>query len=57
MTLPAESIGSIPRPPALLEGIDQFKLGKLSQSKLDALYEDALKGDLCTAPLHQRNAL
>ena len=43
MTLPTESIGSIPRPPMLLEGIEQFKLGKLSQARLDALYEDALK--------------
>ena len=43
MTLPTESIGSIPRPPALLEGIEQFRLGKLSQAKLDALYEEALK--------------
>jgi 5-methyltetrahydropteroyltriglutamate--homocysteine methyltransferase len=43
MTLPTESIGSIPRPPALLEGIEQFRLGKLSQVKLETLYEDALK--------------
>jgi 5-methyltetrahydropteroyltriglutamate--homocysteine methyltransferase len=43
MTLPTESIGSIPRPPAPLEGIEQFRLGKLSQAKLDTLYEDALK--------------
>lgn len=43
MTLPTESIGSIPRPPALLEGIAQFKQGKLSRDKLDVLYEAALK--------------
>ncbi|CAG7857887.1 5-methyltetrahydropteroyltriglutamate--homocysteine methyltransferase [biofilm metagenome] len=43
MTLPTESIGSIPRPPELLEAIAQFKQGKLSQDKLDAYYDHALK--------------
>ncbi len=43
MTLPTESIGSIPRPPELLEAIENFKLGKLTQDKLDAFYEDALQ--------------
>ncbi len=43
MTIPTESIGSIPRPPKLLDAIEQFRLGKLSQDKLDSFYEDALK--------------
>jgi 5-methyltetrahydropteroyltriglutamate--homocysteine methyltransferase len=43
MTLPTESIGSIPRPPKLLEAIEQFRLGKITQIKLDTFYDDALK--------------
>ncbi|ESS73853.1 methionine synthase vitamin-B12 independent [Methyloglobulus morosus KoM1] len=43
MTLPTESIGSIPRPPKLLDAIEQFRLGKLSRDKLDSYYDEALK--------------
>jgi 5-methyltetrahydropteroyltriglutamate--homocysteine methyltransferase len=56
MTLPTESIGSMPRPTALLEGIEQFRLGKLTQAKLYTLYEDALKDTMArleARPDHQ----
>ena len=43
MTLPTESIGSIPRPPELLAAIALFKQGKLSQDKLDTYYDQALR--------------
>jgi len=43
MTLPTETIGSIPRPPELLAAIEQFRAGKLSQDQLDGYYDAALK--------------
>jgi 5-methyltetrahydropteroyltriglutamate--homocysteine methyltransferase len=43
MTLPTETIGSIPRPPALLAALEQFRAGKLSQDQLDGYYDNALK--------------
>lgn len=43
MTLPTETIGSIPRPPALLAALEQFRAGKLSQDQLDGYYDAALK--------------
>ncbi|SJM92755.1 cobalamin-independent methionine synthase II family protein [Crenothrix polyspora] len=43
MTLPTETIGSIPRPPELLTAIEQFRSGKLSQDQLDGYYDAALK--------------
>jgi 5-methyltetrahydropteroyltriglutamate--homocysteine methyltransferase len=42
MTIPTEPIGSIPRPPELLEGIQKFGAGRLSQQELDALYDAAI---------------
>jgi 5-methyltetrahydropteroyltriglutamate--homocysteine methyltransferase len=41
--IPTEPIGSIPRPRELLEGIAEFEAGKISESRLDALYQQAVR--------------
>jgi 5-methyltetrahydropteroyltriglutamate--homocysteine methyltransferase len=46
MSIPTESIGSIPRPPQLLEAIREFRAGRLSQERLDACYDEALRDTL-----------
>lgn len=43
MALPTEPIGSIPRPAALIEGIQGFQAGRISQPELNALYESAVQ--------------
>lgn len=43
MSIPTESIGSIPRPPQLLEALREFRSGRLSQQRLDAYYDEALR--------------
>jgi 5-methyltetrahydropteroyltriglutamate--homocysteine methyltransferase len=43
MPIPTEPIGSIPRPPELLDGIQAFNRGRLPKAKLEALYEDAIR--------------
>ena len=43
MVLPTEPIGSIPRPAALIEGIQGFQAGRISQPELNALYESAIQ--------------
>jgi 5-methyltetrahydropteroyltriglutamate--homocysteine methyltransferase len=43
MIIPTEPIGSIPRPPALLEALGEFRAGRLSREKLDAAYAEALR--------------
>ena len=43
MVLPTEPIGSIPRPATLIEGIQGFKAGRISQPELNALYESAVQ--------------
>ena len=43
MPIPTEPIGSIPRPPALLEGIRDFNSGKISDQLLRALYDWAIR--------------
>lgn len=43
MTIPTESIGSIPRPKALIDGVQAFNSGHLSQQALDELYDAALR--------------
>lgn len=43
MLIPSESIGSIPRPAALLDAIAQFQSGQLSAEALDAQYCEALR--------------
>lgn len=39
MMLPTEQVGSIPRPAALIQGVQGCQLGRISQPELDALYE------------------
>jgi len=43
MAIPTESIGSIPRPPQLLEAIQSFQQGSISRERLDAACLDALR--------------
>lgn len=46
MSIPTESIGSIPRPPQLLEALREFRAGGLSQERLDACYDEAVRDTL-----------
>jgi 5-methyltetrahydropteroyltriglutamate--homocysteine methyltransferase len=46
MTLPTEPIGSIPRPLALQEGMQQAAAGQLGSEDLDALFDDAVRDTL-----------
>jgi methionine synthase II (cobalamin-independent) len=39
MMLPTEQVGSIPRPAALIQGVQGCQLGRTSQPELDALYD------------------
>lgn len=43
MMLPTEQVGSIPRPAALIQGIQSFEAGRISQPELTALYLSAVK--------------
>jgi 5-methyltetrahydropteroyltriglutamate--homocysteine methyltransferase len=43
MPIPTEPIGSIPRPQALIEGIQALKDGRISQKELDSLYHSAIR--------------
>src|SRR5437870_8901077 len=43
MMLPTEQVGSIPRPAALIEGIQGFEAGRISQLELNALYHAAVQ--------------
>ena len=43
MSIPTEPIGSIPRPPQLIQAIRDFQRGRTSQEGLDAVYADALR--------------
>jgi methionine synthase II (cobalamin-independent) len=42
-SIPTEPIGSIPRPRELLEGIAEFDTGRITEARLDALYERAVR--------------
>jgi 5-methyltetrahydropteroyltriglutamate--homocysteine methyltransferase len=42
MSIPTEPIGSIPRPAALLEGMQAFSAGRISREDLDLLYDAAV---------------
>ena len=42
MALPTEPIGSIPRPQALIDGMQAAALGRISAAQLEALYDDAV---------------
>jgi 5-methyltetrahydropteroyltriglutamate--homocysteine methyltransferase len=48
MALETEPIGSIPRPRQLLQGIEARARGGISQSELDALYEDAVRDTIAS---------
>jgi len=41
MPIPTEPIGSIPRPPELIEGMRQFAAGRISQDDMRSLYDRA----------------
>lgn len=41
--IPTEPIGSIPRPPELLGGFQEFAAGRLSRTQLDSLCEEAVR--------------
>src|SRR5690349_8634722 len=41
-----EPIGSIPRPPELIDGAGNFAAGLISQDELDALYDEAVRDTL-----------
>ena len=43
MKLPTEQVGSIPRPAALIEGIQGFEAGRISQPELNALFDSAVQ--------------
>jgi 5-methyltetrahydropteroyltriglutamate--homocysteine methyltransferase len=43
MPIPTEPIGSVPRPPELIEAVSGFAEGRVSRKDLDALYESALR--------------
>ena len=43
MPIPTEPIGSIPRPKALLEGVEALSAGSISQDQLGELYTEAVK--------------
>ncbi|HLG22443.1 MAG TPA: hypothetical protein VI382_06480 [Candidatus Manganitrophaceae bacterium] len=43
MPIPTEPIGGIPRPRALIDGINAFKGGRISQKELDPLNDAALR--------------
>src|SRR3990172_10756573 len=42
-TIPTEPIGSIPRPPSLIEARKAFQAGRLAQAELDSLYDEAIR--------------
>jgi 5-methyltetrahydropteroyltriglutamate--homocysteine methyltransferase len=48
VVLATEPIGSIPRPRQLLEGIEARAQGGISQSDLDALYEEAVRDTIAS---------
>jgi len=43
MPLPTEPIGSIPRPPELIEGMKAFGAGRISADALEALFDGAVR--------------
>jgi 5-methyltetrahydropteroyltriglutamate--homocysteine methyltransferase len=43
MPIPTEPIGSIPRPQALIDGVQAFTAGRITQQELNALYDAALR--------------
>ena len=43
MSLPTEPIGSIPRPPELIEGMKAFASGSLSPDRMESLFDSAVR--------------
>ncbi len=43
MSIPTEPIGSIPRPPQLIEAMRDFEAGRITQKSLDVVREEALR--------------
>ena len=43
MSIPTEPIGSIPRPPSLVDAIVAFQAGKKSKAELEAAYSEAVR--------------
>jgi 5-methyltetrahydropteroyltriglutamate--homocysteine methyltransferase len=43
MPIPTEPVGSVPRPRALIEGMQGFAAGRLSRAQLDSLYDQAVR--------------
>jgi 5-methyltetrahydropteroyltriglutamate--homocysteine methyltransferase len=46
MLIPTESIGSIPRPRELIDALKEHQIGKLTQERLNLLYNDALQNTI-----------
>ena len=42
-TIPTEPVGSIPRPPAIIEARRRFDAGRLERAELDAFYDEAVR--------------
>src|SRR5271170_4490524 len=43
MAIPTELIGSIPRPPQLIQAVASFQAGKITREALDEAYQEALR--------------
>jgi 5-methyltetrahydropteroyltriglutamate--homocysteine methyltransferase len=43
MPIPTEPIGSIPRPPELIEGMQAFAVGRISRQELESHYDEAVR--------------
>ena len=43
MPIPTEPIGSIPRPQALIDGVQAFQARRITREQLDALYDSAVR--------------
>ena len=43
MPIPTEPIGSIPRPPALIEAMQRFAAGQLPRERLETLFREATR--------------
>src|ERR1041385_2605825 len=43
MPIPTEPIGSIPRPPELIEGVRQFAAGRISRDEMRSLDDRAIR--------------
>jgi 5-methyltetrahydropteroyltriglutamate--homocysteine methyltransferase len=46
MPIPTEPIGSVPRPPSLIDAMHGFDAGRVSRADLDARYEAALRDSI-----------